>query len=69
MYIVIALILHQVLSLEDSTPPAPSVLDADLLKHFAFEAEESGDYELADRYYKVGRVMVNNGVALDHKHL
>ena len=50
-------ILFQVISLEDATPPAPSVLDADLLKHFAFEAEEGGDYELADRYYKerVGR--------------
>ena len=33
-------------------PPPPSVLDANLLKHFVFEAEKSGDYELADRYYK-----------------
>ena len=40
------------LSLEDATPPPPSVLNAELLKHFAFEAEEGGDYDLADRYYK-----------------
>ena len=28
------------------------VLDSDLLKHFTFQAEESGDYELVDYYYK-----------------
>ena len=29
----------QVLSLEDPSPPPPSAIDCDLLKHFAFEAE------------------------------
>ena len=40
------------LSLEDPAPPSPSVVDCDLLKHFATEAEDCGDFTLAEKYYK-----------------
>ncbi len=39
-------------SIEGSAPSVASPLTPDLLKHFAFEAESVGDYDLAERYYK-----------------
>ena len=46
------LIITQVLNLEDAAPPPPTSLNSDLLKTFAFEAEQCGDYDLAHQYYK-----------------
>ncbi len=42
----------QVLSIEGAVPSVASPLTSDLLKHFAFEAESAGDYELTHRYHK-----------------
>ena len=42
----------QVFSIEGSAPSVASPVTPDLLKHFAFEAESQGNYELAERYYK-----------------
>ncbi len=39
-------------SIEGSAPSVASPVTPDLLKHFAFEAESLGNYELAERFYK-----------------
>ncbi|XP_064394779.1 cilia- and flagella-associated protein 70-like isoform X2 [Halichondria panicea] len=44
--------LNKVLNLEDAAPPPPSQLNSELLKVFAVEAEQCGDYDLAGHYYK-----------------
>jgi hypothetical protein len=41
-----------VFSIEGSAQSVASPLTPDLLKHFAFEAESVGDFDLAERYYK-----------------
>ncbi len=45
-------VVLQVLNLEDAAPPPPSQLNSELLKVFAVEAEQCGDYDLAGHYYK-----------------
>ncbi|EDV28658.1 uncharacterized protein TRIADDRAFT_51790 [Trichoplax adhaerens] len=44
--------LSKALSMKDDAPPPVTVIDANMMKHFAKEAEENGNYELAARYYQ-----------------
>ena len=47
-------------SIEGSAESVASPLTPDLLKHFAFEAESVGDYDLAEHYHKEVRQWVSN---------
>jgi tetratricopeptide (TPR) repeat protein len=44
--------LHQATSLDNPPETTPTPVDFDLLKHFATEAEDFQDYQLAERYYQ-----------------
>ena len=49
--------LNKVLSIEDQSPVPEPLTNSAQLKHFAREAEVTGDLELATKYYKEVRTI------------